>query len=144
MTTIATDGNIVAYDSRSSLDHGTIVSDTKDKCRIIDGVYYIGCGADSDIQRLIEKYIEGATSETQYQCDVFMSDGDGKLYRIDVDDEGSFKYDISDIGNAAIGSGCDYALAAMDFGKSPIQAVRYAMTRDKGTGGKVRSFKLKR
>ncbi|KKE84982.1 hypothetical protein [Pseudoalteromonas luteoviolacea] len=45
--------------------------------------------------------------------------------------------------NWAIGSGANWAIAAMDFGKSALEAVQYACTRDKSTGGKVHSFCLK-
>ncbi|WP_200890380.1 proteasome subunit alpha [Pseudoalteromonas luteoviolacea] len=45
--------------------------------------------------------------------------------------------------NWAIGSGANWAIAAMDFGKSALEAVQYACTRDKSTGGKVHSFSLK-
>lgn len=47
-----------------------------------------------------------------------------------------------DIRYYAIGSGWEWAYAAMDFGRSPAQAVRYAMTRDVSTGGSVRVFRL--
>ena len=41
------------------------------------------------------------------------------------------------------GSGEAYAQAAMDFGCNAKQAIKYAMTRDCKTGGKVRVFKVK-
>ncbi|SFD04529.1 hypothetical protein [Pseudoalteromonas denitrificans] len=44
--------------------------------------------------------------------------------------------------NFAIGSGKLWAMAAMDFGKNAIQAVEYAITRDKSTGGPVNVFKI--
>ena len=37
----------------------------------------------------------------------------------------------------AIGSGASWAMSAMDFGKSPKEAVKYAMTKDYYTGGKI-------
>lgn len=42
-----------------------------------------------------------------------------------------------DVRHYAIGSGWEWAHAAMDFGRTPAQAVRYAMTRDVSTGAKV-------
>lgn len=45
--------------------------------------------------------------------------------------------------NDTAGSGCEFALAALDFGKTAKEAVEYAMTRDCYTGGKVRVFDLK-
>lgn len=37
----------------------------------------------------------------------------------------------------AWGSGAPFAIAALDFGKSAVEAVKYAMTRDVFTGGKI-------
>lgn len=45
--------------------------------------------------------------------------------------------------NISIGSGSDFALAAMDFGKGSKDAIKYAMTRDSATGGKIQTVKVK-
>jgi ATP-dependent protease HslVU (ClpYQ) peptidase subunit len=42
----------------------------------------------------------------------------------------------------AIGSGWNWALAAMDFGAAPAEAVRYAIRRDIASGGAVRVRRL--
>jgi len=112
--------------------------------KFIDKIYYIGCGMASDVDRLIELYLSGASEAHKFECDVLMSNGDGHLYRIDVDETGPFKINVSMYAPAALGSGADFAVAAMDFGKTPVQAVKYAITRDSMTGGKVRYFKLSR
>lgn len=65
----------------------------------------------------------------------------GKVYGVSVRD-GCCSHTLYD-NNFAFGSGCDFALAAMDFGKSAKEAVKYAMTRDIYTGGRVRVFKVK-
>jgi len=44
--------------------------------------------------------------------------------------------------NYAIGSGEDFAIAAMDFGRTAKEAVQYTKTRDAYTGGAVRVFKV--
>lgn len=44
----------------------------------------------------------------------------------------------------ASGSGEEFALSALDFGKSAKEAVEYAMTRDNNTGGKVRVFDVEK
>ncbi|WP_210772140.1 hypothetical protein [Rhodanobacter lindaniclasticus] len=49
----------------------------------------------------------------------------------------SFPVDMSPAQPLAIGSGWQFAIAAMDFGKTAKQAIEYAMTRDNGTGGGV-------
>jgi ATP-dependent protease HslVU (ClpYQ) peptidase subunit len=43
----------------------------------------------------------------------------------------------------AIGSGAKWAIAAMDFGKNAEEALSYACTRDKSTGGALQSFNVK-
>ena len=40
-------------------------------------------------------------------------------------------------GTDCMGTGAYYAKAALDFGKTPEEAIRYAMTRDCYTGGKI-------
>jgi len=45
--------------------------------------------------------------------------------------------------NKGLGSGRDFAIAAMDHGKSAKEAVKYAMTRDTYTGGRIRVFNVK-
>lgn len=44
----------------------------------------------------------------------------------------------------AIGSGWQFALAAMDFGKTAKQAIEYAATRDNGTGGGVDYVRIRK
>lgn len=44
--------------------------------------------------------------------------------------------------NEATGSGNEFALAALDFGKTAKEAVEYAATKDCYTGGKVHVFNL--
>lgn len=65
---------------------------------------------------------------------------DRKAYGVSVRD-GYCSHTLYD-NNFAFGSGCDFALAAMDHGKSAKEAVKYAMTRDVYTGGRVRVFKV--
>jgi hypothetical protein len=40
-------------------------------------------------------------------------------------------------GTDCMGSGAYFAKAALDFGKTPEEAIRYAMTRDCATGGEI-------
>lgn len=44
----------------------------------------------------------------------------------------------------AIGSGWQFAAAAMDFGKTAKQAIEYAATRDNGTGGGVDYVRIRK
>jgi hypothetical protein len=51
-------------------------------------------------------------------------------------DDGSIKTSRH-TGIETYGTGGKYALAALDFGKTPEEAIRYAMTRDCATGGEI-------
>jgi len=66
---------------------------------------------------------------------------DNKVFGVSVEDgrcsHSEYKY------NKTMGSGSDFALSAMDFGKSAKEAVEYAMTRDIYTGGNVQVIDVK-
>lgn len=144
MTTIVSDGNMVAYDSRACMEN-VISSDDFDKVRVRGDVYYIGAGAAHNIDRVIDIYLSGEPYIGEsFECCVWMSRGDGTLYQIFSDSVGPIEYDILRSGINTLGSGQEFAMAAMDLGLTPREAVKYAMTRDTGTGGKIRQFKLTR
>lgn len=66
----------------------------------------------------------------------------GKAYTVDTDGDGlCFITELVD--DLTIGSGRNFAQAAMDFGRTAKQAVEYAKTRDIYTGGRVRVFDVK-
>lgn len=44
----------------------------------------------------------------------------------------------------AMGSGRDFALAAMDHGKTPAESIEYAKTRDVYTGGEVHTHDIEK
>jgi len=144
MTTIACDGIHVAFDSRVT-SGDIILSDDCDKSYEIDGVYYIGAGSIHDIEREIKAFINDELWEVdRFRSEILVSDGNGDLYCVGIDDRGPFKWRVNAYAACAFGSGGDFAMAAMDMGKTAKQAVEYAKTRDAGTGGKVRQIKLKR
>jgi len=67
---------------------------------------------------------------------------DRKAYLVSVNNDGyccytELNYDYT------IGSGGEYATGAMDHGKSAKEAVKYAMTRDVYTGGRIRVFNVR-
>lgn len=142
MTTIAYhhgDGEI-AVDSRAC--SGDVISTEKMNKTVKNelGVWFL-CGAVCDIadfvklrkNEVIDKDLELACSGFRVTNSlvswVFVDDG--------VFCEEPLQY------NLGIGSGGHFALAAMDHGKSAKEAVKYAITRDAKTGGRVRVFKVK-
>ena len=140
MTTIAYNhkDKQIAVDSRSSRDN-VIMSDHVDKSKLVNGVTFVLCGAACDYSILIDMYF-GSESKLVPEANAFVID-DGKVYRIGCTADGVFwKQECEH--NDALGSGWEYALAAMDFGRDAEEAVEYAKTRDCYTGGEVHVFNV--
>lgn len=140
MTTIAYKDGIIAYDSRS-LCGGTIVDDDFEKSREVDGVRYFFCGTVSDIDDLVAA-CKAKDKEAHGDCSALVVEN-GELYYCGMNDKESWKLKIKFDVPRAIGSGEDHALTAMDMGATAKEAVKWAMKRDTGTGGRVRTYKVK-
>ena len=66
----------------------------------------------------------------------------GKLYLVGVGPNDHFwKFEMSKERHAAVGSGSDHALTAMDMGATAEEAVKMAMKRDVMTGGRIRLYR---
>jgi 20S proteasome alpha/beta subunit len=138
MTTIAYKDGVIAYDGRQTRS-GAIVSDDCSKCQVVDGVSFLLAGTVCDEKALIAAYF-GTPSQVPVECSGYVVDG-SKLMMVGHDDEtGIWKQDLDLDNPDAIGSGAPYALAAMDMGASPEEAVRAAMKRDIYTGGTIRTL----
>lgn len=66
---------------------------------------------------------------------------DGRRFKCVCYECGPHPYEIGKV--AAIGSGGDYAMIAMDYGASPRDAVKAAIKYDPYTGGPIRAKRLK-
>lgn len=142
MTTIAYhhESKTVAVDSRKTSLGGVINSDKTIKVFANDLGTWIICGAFSDIESFIvltknqvfDKEVHLDVSGLRFNSDglfyVFMSDG--------IFNEEAIDHDF------ALGSGREFALAALDFGNSAVEAVEYAMTRDIYTGGNINTVNV--
>lgn len=126
---------VIACDSRT-VSGGIIVSDDSKKFSIINGEHYFISGYTPDGDDLIRFYLGEEVNRTKYECAV-MYTKNGKVFLMSYEDEFSTWELFCD---RCIGSGGDFALAALDYGKSAKEAVKYAMTRDIYTGGTVREF----
>lgn len=141
MTTIAYKDGVIAYDGRQTRN-SRIVSDTSQKCKVVDGVSFFLSGTVCDEQALIAAYF-GTPSSAPVECSGYVVDS-GKLMMVGHDDDtGIWKQDLDPSNPDAIGSGAPYALAAMDMGASAAEAVRAAMKRDIYSGGKVTKITIK-
>jgi hypothetical protein len=141
MTTIAYKDGVIAYDSRQTRNN-RIVSDDSLKCQVVDGVSFFLSGAVCDEKALIAAYF-GTPSPVPVECSGYAVDG-GKLLMVGHDENtGIWKQELDLANPDAIGSGAQYAIAAMDMGASAEDAVRAAMKRDIYTGGLVRTLTIK-
>ena len=142
MTTVAYnyEDKEIAVDGRVTT--GDLVScDNYDKTRTRDdGLIFIVAGMVCDVDLLVESYPYGYEGMDELEAMALVID-DGKVYQCTLHDK---KYHVTPITfNCCMGSGGDFALAAMDMGKTAKQAVKYAGTRDLCTGGKVKVIKVK-
>lgn len=142
MTTIATDGCTIAADGMSQ-HHGTIVRTTAQKLhRLPDGSVIGGAGEVTLLNRAIRAIRDGEKGGEhlvgEYSLLRLHPSGRVDLY----DGTGTLDPLIMD-GPSAVGSGMDFALAAMKAGASAQRALRIASELDPHTGGRVRSITLR-
>lgn len=136
MTTIAYKDGVIACDSRMT-EGDTILYDEYNKHKVVEGVHFFCAGSVEDIPHLIQFYLGG--EERSGRVTAIVVDG-GEVFSVKLGD--GFTEVIPVDYPYAIGSGQDYAIAAMDMGADAKTAVKQAMKRDPFTGGRVRTFKV--
>lgn len=142
MTTIAFDGEIVAYDSR--ITRGSVVfSDRRNKMFKKNGIKFVGTGDPADIQKAVNCYLTDSMAPYEFETVVLAYFPNGDFLQINVEKNSIRTYNLKDEIPFATGSGAEFAIAAMDFGYNAKEAVKYAMTRDTHTGGKINWFRVK-
>lgn len=141
MTTIAYKDGVIATAS-SVMEGNVIVDNDVEKHYERDGVKFFIIGAPSDHEKLIEEYLN-PTGRQVGDTGALVVDGD-KLFKVGSEEggKGLWRCPLRRNNPAAIGTGADFALAAMDFGHSAEKAVAYAMTRDVFTGGEIKTYKV--
>lgn len=138
MTTIAYNhkDKQIAVDSRVT-SSGVVMSDNDNKVQTKGDVMFILAGSISDKEKFVSQYPD---IKDNYDCDGFTIEK-GKVYGVCVEDKVLYKSELNY--NDATGSGFRFALAAMDFGKTAREAVKYAATRCIYTGGKIKVINIK-
>lgn len=141
MTTIAYhhESKTIAVDSRATSGQGIIGSDSVIKYHETKKGIFVMCGVVADISDFIDGYPEQAS--LYYDCCGYLIK-DGKAYLVEQTQEGIYMTEKLEY-NSALGSGSNWALASMDHGRLAKDAVKYAMTRDIYSGGKIRIIKVK-
>jgi ATP-dependent protease HslVU (ClpYQ) peptidase subunit len=141
MTTIAYNDKDkeIAVDSRMT-EGSLIITDKDIKFKVVNGVSFISCGGVSDGDTLIDVYLGASTDKCELDANIIIANDCGVFCASYIENYlNVWKLNH----NTAWGSGEKFALAAMDFGCSAKDAVKYAMTRDIYTGGKIRVIKVK-
>ncbi|WP_045405413.1 hypothetical protein [Vibrio jasicida] len=142
MTTLVYDHNnhVIAYESRQIKDERIIITDSIEKLIVIDKHRFLGCGKVADINLLIKAFLNKEPPDCDDLHAILWLIEDKHVRRIGFCD-GMLWVNTLDYSTAE-GSGSEWAIAALDFGKSAKEAVEYAMTRDPFSGGKVRIIEL--
>ncbi len=141
MTTIVFKDGIIAYDSRRTAGD-LIISDHVDKKLVVSGISFFISGAPSDFKRFTNQYLNDCrTGDPTSHLSAFVVCGD-EICLSGWSSEELWTYPMEEEICYAIGSGREYAFAAMDMGATAKEAVKIAMGRDTGTGGRIRTHKL--
>lgn len=141
MTTIAYKHSerTIAVDSRAT-GNGVVSTDNKEKIIHRDDLVFVVTGLTCDIELFIQYYQGRHNTDLIPEADGLVIDG-GVLYKAHVNSDGVLcKFEVE--WDVADGSGGQFALAAMDHGKSARDAVEYAKTRCIYTGGEVKTICL--
>lgn len=145
MTTIVYDHKRkqIAIDSRAT-SSGIIVDDESQKWTITEsGEMWFTCGAICDEELLIECFKDGdrlLDVKAIPDANAFVI-RDGQVLMRGVTSEGE-AWTQKLTSSRCLGSGSNFALAALDFGNTAEQSVKYAITRDCYSGGKVHVYDI--
>jgi hypothetical protein len=141
MTTIAYDGRYIACDSRLSCkDH--VATDNAEKFYENEEWVLFWSGAIHQVDLFIHTFIaKGAFIDEPEVWAMGFNRSTKDVWSIFVQDTKFKKEKIS--WKDGQGSGSCYAMGAMDFGASAVEAVKIAMSRDCKTGGTIRCFDTK-
>jgi 20S proteasome alpha/beta subunit len=128
----------IACDSRISSGN-IITSDEHIKYAFDNGVTWFFCGKAGETEMFISTFKE-LTIATEHLdvCAFFVENGN--VYQASIENNifRSCLIDFSD----SIGSGCEFALTALDLGKTAKEAIECAISRDMYSGGKIHVYDI--
>ena len=137
MTTIATDGEVIAGDGQRE-HRETILTSEASKVRPLKGGRFLGTAGDVAFGLAFEEWLNGDAEQPTPTNDGFSAlvlNPDGVIHLYGPDGVA-----IEVPPPVAIGSGMDVAIGAMDAGADPVEAIIIASRRDPHTGGQVTSY----
>lgn len=140
MTTIAHHNGVIAYDEQGQ--RGDIICNMPvDKKVERDGFLFFFSGSTGMIDTFVECYLTGAKPERMDETCAFVVHPDGKVFVAAFNEDGDLHSDdLPRNETYAIGSGMYFAIAAMDAGLSPVEAVKLSASRDPYTGGEIHTY----
>lgn len=142
MTTIAYKHPYIALDSQGTRGD-TIINCSVDKIVERSGYYFFFAGSIRFADQFIDCFFSKESAQKWFGLSAFIVTPDSEVYVSNFDDNGDVFEDLVTADEVyAIGSGMEFAMAAMDSGLSAKQAVKVAKKRDPYTGGKVRTFNV--
>lgn len=115
-----------------------IESDNYAKRIDANGISFFLCGEVAGIEMIVRCYPNKLEFETNANGFVLKNGVVTYLYTSGLEIR-----EVSQQNSLAVGSGGDFALAALDFGKTTREAIKYATTRDPFSGGKIKVYKIK-
>lgn len=141
MTTIVYDhkNKQIAIDSRVTAGNMICDENAEKFIKNISATWFL-CGTVADYEQLIE-LSHNEKPEVQPDAYAIMVNHKG-VWLVCFNGDYCCHSPLSH--SRAIGSGADFALSALDHGKTAKEAIEYAMTRDTGTGGKVHVFDVEK
>lgn len=144
MTTIASDGVTVSADGRMTSGL-TLVQDDTVKMVVRNGIIFAVSGLAAHVGPLVGWYLAGAVpadypcpTDDQNSSGFVAIEGPSRVRRFSY---GS-KFSTDEKFPFVLGSGGDYAMAAMVCGKTPQEAIEIAAMFDLGTGGKIQTIDI--
>lgn len=142
MTTIAYHhaSKTIAYDSRRK-NEKRIVDDAVMKQRVNHQGNFFLCGTTWDMDIFMNEFEDGKEFRDLNVAALFVPHGSDEVYEL-THEKGRFRKDGPIYHNYAIGSGTNFAIAAMDFERNAGEAVEYAKTRDFCSGGVVHTWSI--
>lgn len=146
MTTIVYKDGIIAYDSRAT-NGGSITSDKVNKKEVVQKVAFFFCGWLGEFELLIAAYHDVDLQEditSEGPCALVVDNGELFLCSLDADTKRFWKQSLKHFDEYAIGSGSEFARGAMSMGADAVTAVKVAAKLDTGTGGKIRTYKIRK
>lgn len=141
MTTIAYADGVIAYDSRCCAG-STIVDNDYNKRIDMSGAVFIFAGSTAHHEKAAKAFFEDDDECGELDAEALVYHA-GKLYTLCIENEKIFRSPQPLDRCFALGSGTHHALTAMDMGADAKAAVKMAAKRDVGTGGRIRTIKVK-